>query len=102
MSIYNDIGTAIESRFLDTDGNTLNVSLATAKEIRLKRPDGVEIIKTAIFATDGTDGKIRYLTVDGDLTILGLWSYQGRVVLSDGSEWAGERGHFVVDPLIGS
>lgn len=58
--------------------NTVETSLgsATALKIYLKSPGGTAVAKTAVFDTDGSDGKIKYVTVAGDLSVEGTWRAQ--------------------------
>lgn len=76
----NAIGVKIELTIKE-DGSALNISSASKKDIILKKPDGTTSTKTGVFATDGTDGKIKYLTVSGDLDIDGRWGVQGDLVV---------------------
>ena len=90
-----DLGT----KFLVTikeNGVALNISTATVKKIRFRRPDGTTLDKTAVFETDGTDGKIYYLSIAGDLTIKGTWSIQGYITLTGGT-WNSKIGSFMVN-----
>ena len=41
--------------------------------------------KTAVFNSDGTDGKIYYTIVSGDFDEAGTYKIQGKVVISDGT-----------------
>jgi hypothetical protein len=59
------------------------------------KPDGAVVEKTAVFSTDGSDGKIRYITVDGDLDAIGKWKIQARVVMPTGS-WSSNLSSFKV------
>lgn len=80
----NDIGT----RFLVTikDGNNVvDLSEATTLNLIFQKPDGTNLTKTATLYTDGTDGKVYYLTVDGDLSVIGIWRLQGFAGFDDGS-----------------
>jgi hypothetical protein len=47
------------------------------------------------FTTDGTDGKIEYTTVDGDLNGAGNWEIQAKVVTPSGT-WSTGVGYFKV------
>jgi len=51
----------------------------TVSEILLRDPNGVKASHAASFLTDGTDGKIHYVTVAGDLDVPGPWRLQGKV-----------------------
>ena len=79
-----DIGTT----FLYTvkSGDTAeDISSATTKEYVFIKPDGSTVTKTVQFDSDGTDGKLSYTTVDGDLDQVGVWRYQPYVVFDCGS-----------------
>tara|TARA_R110000824_G_scaffold101260_6_gene240582 strand:- start:1499 stop:1828 length:330 start_codon:yes stop_codon:yes gene_type:complete len=57
----------------------VNLSGTTSKEIIFKSPSGTTATKTASFESDGTDGKIKYTTVSGDLNEVGTWRIQAEV-----------------------
>lgn len=82
----NDIGTILTVTITDEDGAVVDISGAEAGDISMifLKPDATNLTKTATFTTDGTDGKIKYTTVDGDLDVAGLWHIQGFVNISDG------------------
>jgi hypothetical protein len=80
----NDVGT----KFLVTikDGSSaVNISSASTKEIIIQKPSGTKITATATFDSDGTDGKIHYVTVADDLDEAGSYKLQGKVIISDGT-----------------
>ena len=62
------------------DGTAQDVSTATTKELIIRTPLGVTLPKAASFATTGSDGKIQYTTLAGDLATAGLYSIQAHVV----------------------
>jgi hypothetical protein len=68
-----DIGTILEITLLN--GNTpANLSEATILQLRLLKPRSTDyIVRKAVFVTDGTDGKLRYIWQEGDLDITGRW-----------------------------
>lgn len=79
---YNDIGTIILTTINDCVSGTstaLDVSASTSVSLVLKSPSGISSTKTAIFNTDGSDGKVKYTTVDGDLNEVGTWRMQAIV-----------------------
>jgi hypothetical protein len=57
----------------------LNLSNANNISIIFQKPDGTDLTKTASLTTNGTDGKIKYTTVAGDLDQIGTWQIQARV-----------------------
>jgi hypothetical protein len=94
-----DIGTAFEATIVDQTGAIVNVSGASTKEPWFQRADGSTLAKAAVFTTDGTDGKIRYLSVAGDLTSPGPWAVQGHVIIS-GGEWHSDLYSFTLYPNL--
>ena len=85
---YNDIGTVILVTIKDCVSGTatvLNVSAASTLVLILQSPSGTSTTKTASFNTDGTDGKIKYTSVDGDFNEVGTWRIQAKVVMGGGT-----------------
>ncbi len=80
----NDIGTLFRLELTDGD-IAVDISGATTKQIKLKKPDGTVLTKAAVFSTDGTDGKMFYQTISGDIDETGEWLIQGYVVLGTGT-----------------
>ncbi len=75
-----DVGTAFECTIVDEDGNIMDVSGASTKEIWFGKPDLSVATFAAAFVTDGTDGKIQYVTAaEADLDQAGTWKIQGFV-----------------------
>jgi len=72
-----DQGFALRPTLVDEDWDAVDVSAATVKKMLIEKPDGTVLEKTANFATDGTDGKIEYTIVAGDVDQVGLYEYQG-------------------------
>lgn len=77
------IGVAIIATVKE-DNAAVNVSSVTTKQLVLKKPDGSTVTKTAAFVTDGTDGKLQYVTISGDLDTAGTWEVQANVVFPSG------------------
>lgn len=74
-----DVGTIFEITSVDPDGAAVDISAATVKKFHFKRPDGTTLTKTAVFTSDGSDGKLRYTTVADDLNQPGTWQVQVHV-----------------------
>lgn len=79
-----DIGTKLLVTITD-DGNIVDVSPATSLSIFIKKPNGTVLTKPATLETDGTDGKIYYVTVAGDLDKAGIYKIQGKVTFVTGT-----------------
>ena len=80
----NDIGT----KFLITvkDGDVVVDISGTGSHVNNKRlifksPSGSTLDKPASFDSDGTDGKLYYTTVSGDLVEDGIWKLQAKVII---------------------
>lgn len=89
QSHVNDIGTIFRVTVYDktsTGGTSVaDISTATSKTFYFRTPSGSTISRSAVFTTDGSDGKIEYATVDGDLSAPGNWELQAKIVSPDGS-----------------
>lgn len=79
-----DIGTVFTVTVKDGD-SAVNLSSASTKQIIIKKPSGTKLTKNAGFVTDGTDGKISYALISGDLDETGMHKLQAYVVISDGT-----------------
>ena len=75
----NDIGTALRGTIKNQDDAVVDISTATVRYIILHTPNGDKLTKTAALVTDGTDGKLQYITTSGVLTPIGWWKLQGYV-----------------------
>ena len=84
----NDIGTIFRVTVYDTTSTggsvVAYISSATTITFTFKRPDGTTFTKSGAFTSDGTDGKVQYTTIDGDLNGAGTWSLQVLIVISGG------------------
>lgn len=78
-----DVGTALIVQLVQqSDRAPLDVSGAATLQIFLKRPDGTVVTKNAVPVIDGTDGRIYALTLVGDLTLPGVYTIQGKAIVS--------------------
>ena len=81
------VGAEIEVLIVEFDNETnadapVDLSSATNLVIELKRPDNTTVSRTGILSTNGIDGKMYMLTIDGDINIDGTYYIQGKVVLT--------------------
>jgi hypothetical protein len=91
---YGDIGTVFERTIVD--GTTpVDVSSASVKQLLFSKPSGMLLTKAAVFTTDGTDGKVRYTTIAGDLDTLGWWHLQVHIEMP-GGKWSSDIDAFEV------
>ena len=97
-----DVGTKFITTIVDQDGDVIDLSGAITKELLFKKPKSKgTLVKTAVFPLngDGTDGKIQYISVVGDLDTSGDWKIQGYAETPDGN-WSTEQEVFTVDANI--
>lgn len=90
-----DIGTSIIVTIKD-DGSAVDVSSATPITFTFCKPNGTNVTKTGVLNTTGVDGKVKYVTVDGDIDLAGTWKYQVTVTIS-GSVWTTDIGTLIVN-----
>lgn len=90
-----DIGTIFRLTITDTSGTAIDVSTAATKYIYFQDPTSAKVQKTAVFTTNGSDGKIQYTSVSGDIDMVGTWQVQGYVETSLGKFWT-EKDSFKV------
>lgn len=76
-----DIGTIFTATIKDENDTIVDVSGATTKQLIFKKPDDTILTRTASFVNTGTDGKIKYVAVAGDLDMHGSWFLQAYVDL---------------------
>lgn len=81
----NDIGTIIILT-LREGGAIVDISSATSKFIQIRKPSGDIANRTGNFLTNGTDGKLYCVVLDGDLDELGV--YRAAMHLTLGN-WTG-------------
>jgi hypothetical protein len=75
-----DVGTIIRLTITEDDDTTaINVSGATVKTFYFLKPDGKKESVDAEFYSDGTDGKLKYTTIAGDIDTVGRWQVQAYV-----------------------
>lgn len=63
----------------------VDVSPQTAMSFIFKKPDATTITVTPVFTTDGTDGKLQYVTLASQIDVDGVWCLQGEVTLPSGT-----------------
>ena len=62
----------------------VDVSGQSAMFFIFKKPDASTLTVTPSFTTDGTDGKLEYITLTGDINQDGVWCLQAEVTLPTG------------------
>ena len=66
-----DTGSAIRVTIYDENGAIEDISTATSKQILFRRPDGTSGSWSPTLTTDGTDGKMHYVLIAGDINQVG-------------------------------
>ena len=98
-----DWGTIFHITVLETNeaeqNVVMNISTATTKQILFTKPSGTLLTKTAVFTTDGTNGQIQYVSIDGDLNEAGTWTWQGLLTFASG-KWHTTTGSFSVSAAL--
>lgn len=67
---------------VDQNGDPVNLMTASSLEIRLLKPDGTTINKTATVLTSGVDGAVQYTTAAADIAEAGTYEVQAAYVIS--------------------
>ena len=99
-----DVGTVLRYT-VSEDGGPVDVSAATVKQLKLTKPDGTQVTKTLVNSTkstdkkDGTDGRVEYVTVAGDINLKGTYKWQ---LFFNLASWNGNslQGTFVVEDTL--
>jgi hypothetical protein len=78
-----DVGTVFEAT-IRNDAGIVDVSDASVLRMIFTKPDAAVVEKTATLSGSGADGKMRYVTVAGDLDVAGGWQLQAYVEKSGG------------------
>lgn len=77
-----DVGVALVVEMTnESDGLPFDISQASDLVLKLGYPDGSSEDFTALLYTDGTDGKLYYVTQEGDLSEVGICTLQGKVTI---------------------
>ena len=79
-----DIGTKLLLTVTD-DGTAVDISSASSLSVFIRKPDGTVLTRTGTLNTTGTDGKMYYITLAGDLDAAGHYKIQGKVILPSGT-----------------
>lgn len=94
-----DVGTTIQITISDGT-NAVDISAATVKNIIFVDPDDASQTKAGTFVTDGTDGKLKYVTEVDFLDLVGVWQVQVDLQWAGGNHWHSSVGEFRVHPNL--
>jgi len=81
-----DIGTKFLVTIKD-DGDTVDLTNATLRQLNFRKPDDTVVYRTASIAGDGSEssGVMFYNSIAGDLDQAGSYKLQGKVSLPSGT-----------------
>ena len=94
-----NIGVVFEVDVIDQDGNPVDISNAviTTRQIIFVKPRiKTRLAKTGVLVNDGTDGKMKYTSVSGDLDEVGVYKIQASIVFVSGATLTTDIGTFEV------
>lgn len=72
-----NVGSLVVVRFVDQDGESIDISTASPLRIHFLKPNGLRVERTASLNTTGADGRAKYATIAGDLDVAGIWQGEG-------------------------
>lgn len=90
----NSIGVTFKITIKEGD-SAYDVSSASTKQLVFKKPSGELLTVDCTFTNSGSDGKIQYSTVSGDLDEVGWWRLQAYLVIGS-NEFRTNIGRFQV------
>lgn len=93
----NDIGVVFEVEIRDNSNTVVDISTSETgtRNFIFTKPNDTSITRSGTFTNTGTDGLLRYVSVDGDLTPKGIWHYQIDLLKADG-HWRSDTVKFRV------
>ena len=96
-----DVGTPIVLTLLSHKTNAaIDVSAAIEISFLFEKPSGDTMQKAGSFYTDGSDGMIKYVTVEGDIDEDGKWEMEGYVVIALTKKFFTRKTTLIVYPVI--
>lgn len=96
-----NIGVKFLATIKDQDCVAINISTASLKRLYFKAPDDTIKYFSANFESDGSDGKIYYITNStGDLHVAGSWKIQAYVEIGTAKLYSNIETFMVEDNLL--
>jgi hypothetical protein len=78
--VAGDYGHVMDLTVQDVDTEAAaDLSSYTTVQVEFKDPGGSIVTKTAAFATDGSNGVVRYTLADGDIHVGGKWAVRAKL-----------------------
>jgi hypothetical protein len=94
------VGLDLITQFRDQRGNVIALASGVPMFVLLRRPGGASgalLTCSGTLYTNGLDGKVRYRTVSGDLSVAGNYRAQGYAEPQSGHAFHGTALTFTVD-----
>jgi hypothetical protein len=95
-----DVGIRFSVLIDDENGDSMDVSLATSKDILFRKPSGEIVSLPADCVNDCVDGLIEVITTD-ELDESGIWAIQARIEIGE-SVYSSSVSNFTVFPNVDS
>jgi hypothetical protein len=92
----NAVGVKIDITIIE-DGVPVNLVGVTKKDYFIQKPSGLDVTKNTVFVTTGIDGKLRYITIVGDLDEIGQYLIQADLEFPGGYDGTTNIGTFWVE-----
>lgn len=93
-----DVGTELVVELTNPAGEVVDLAGFTVG-FHFKKPNKTTAVVSGSLYTDGTDGKVSYVTQAGDIDRVGVWRYQVRVTKA-GTALTSDEGLFEVTPVL--
>lgn len=77
----------------------IDVSASSSITLFLRKPSGTVLSRIPTFVTDGTDGKVQYVTTGNEIDTAGKWKLQLHVVFPT-SDWYTAVQSLIVRPNL--
>lgn len=74
-----DVGIRLTIEVIDQAGDPVDLGTADVLTVKLGKPSGETLDLTGELLNNGADGKLYYITADGDLDEDGVWTIQAKV-----------------------
>jgi hypothetical protein len=94
-----DYGNTIVATVVDED-DIVDLTAATSIVFKFRKPSGTTLEKTGALFTDGSDGKVKYVTASGDIDESGTWRFEVVVNINGGKFTSVEPSVFYVEKNI--
>lgn len=95
-----DVGVVIQVQFVNELGEAIDISSCVLKRIYCTKESGTTFTWIPSFLTNGTDGKIVYTTMPGDLDEIGEYQIQGMYANTNGDTFRSGIGRLAVRPSL--